>query len=123
MRRAWRRLGAGRPNRRFCIGTSGSASTQYQPGRVDAPTRRGNVRLIVVTFVLMIFRLVVPLIHLGGNDAAVGGIHLDVRRLGVVGHLDAVDEPAILILEFGAAGPAAGMLLGGRNGLYQRDSV
>src|SRR3984893_19267019 len=47
------------------------ASTRYQPRRLDAPPRRGNVRLIVVTFVLMIFRLVVPLIHLGGNDAAV----------------------------------------------------
>src|ERR1700694_5602903 len=104
------------------MGISGSASTRYQPRQVDAPTRRGSARLIVVTFVLMVFRLVVPLIHLGGNDTAIGSIHLDVRRLGVVGHLDAEDEPAILILEFGVAGLAAGVLRGSRNGLSPRDA-
>jgi len=36
--------------------------------------------------------------------------HLDVRRLGVVGHFDVINEPAVLVLEFGAAGPATGML-------------
>src|SRR6266850_1487368 len=79
------------------------------------------VRLVVVAILQTVFRLFIGPIRLGGNDAAVRGIHFDVRCPGVVGHFDVIDEPAVLVLEFGAAGPAAGMLLGGHDRLRQRD--
>src|SRR2546421_14192 len=86
------------------------------------PARRGRSRLIVVPFLLLIvLRSLIGLIRLSVDDGSADTVHFDALGIGVSGPLAAVAAPAVLVLEFGARRPAAGVLLGGRNCLRQRD--